>query len=190
MTRLVLAQSAPADELLSRDPLALLIGFVLDQQVPLERAFSAPYDLVARLGRDLDAADLAGADPERLAALFATPPALHRFPASMARRVQAMCAALCENYGGDPARLWADVPDGKTLLRRIKELPGFGEQKARIAVAFLGKQYGIAPPGWREAAGPYGEDGAYRSVADIVDGASLTKVRAYKKEQKAAARSR
>jgi uncharacterized HhH-GPD family protein len=166
-----------ADALLDRDPLALLVGMVLDQQIPLERAFSSPYEL-------------AEFDPEALAAVFGQPPALHRFPKSMAGRVQEVCRALVERYDGDVTGLWADVPDGATLLKRLKALPGFGEQKAKIFLALLGKQRGVTPPGWREAAGAYGEDGSYRSVADIVDSQSLGKVRAYKQEMKAAAKAK
>jgi uncharacterized HhH-GPD family protein len=184
-----LSQRDDADALLDRDPLALLIGMVLDQQVPLERAFSSPYELTQRLGHDLDARELAEYDPEALAAIFAQPPALHRFPKSMAGRVQEVCRTLVDRYDGDVSRLWADVPDGATLLKRVKALPGFGEQKAKIFVALLGKQRGITPPGWREAAGTYGEDGAYRSVADIVDEESLARVRAYKQQMKQQAKT-
>jgi uncharacterized HhH-GPD family protein len=184
-----LSQRAEADALLDRDPLALLIGMVLDQQIPLERAFTAPYDLTRRLGHELDAAEIAGYDPDALVELFAQPPALHRFPKSMAGRVQQLCRVLVERYAGDPSTIWSDVPDAATLLARLKALPGFGEQKARIFLALLGKQRGVTPEGWREAAGAYGEEGAYRSVADIVDEQSLGRVRAYKQQVKAAARS-
>lgn len=186
---LMLSQNQAADELLDRDPLALLVGMVLDQQVPLERAFSAPLDLTERLGHDLDAGELAEYDPDTLAELFAQRPALHRFPKSMAGRVQELCGALVRHYGGDVTGLWHDAADGRELLARLKALPGFGEQKARIFVALLGKQRGVTPPGWREAAGAYGADGVYRSVADITDGASLGRVRAYKQQMKAAAKA-
>jgi uncharacterized HhH-GPD family protein len=186
---LVLSQQPAADELLTRDPLALLIGMVLDQQVPLERAFSAPYDLTQRLGHELDVVELAGYEPADLAAIFARPPALHRYPKSMAKRVQDLCRLLVDRYGGDPAAVWRDVPDGGTLRRRVAELPGFGAQKAQIFVALLGKQYGVRPPGWREAAGAYGERSSYRSVADITDGESLRRVRDYKQQLKAAAKA-
>jgi uncharacterized HhH-GPD family protein len=187
---LTLSQQPDADALLDRDPLALLIGMVLDQQVPLERAFSAPYDLVNRLGHGLDAHQLAAYDPDALAAVFAKPPALHRFPKAMAGRVQEMCRVLVDTYGGDPTAVWRGVPDGKELFRRVSKLPGFGEQKARIFVALLGKQRGVTPPGWREAAGVYGEPGSYRSVADITDADSLGRVREYKKQLKAAAKAK
>ena len=183
---LQLAQDPDADALLDRDPFALLVGMLLDQQFPMERAFAAPAGLAARLHVDrLDPAAIAAHDPESLAALFTGPPALHRYPAAMAGRVQALAALVVERYGGDAAGLWRDVPDGATLLRRITALPGFGTQKAQIFVALLGKQRGVAPPGWREAAGAYGEDGATRSVADVVDGESLARVRAFKQAAKA-----
>ena len=177
-----------ANALLTEDPLALLIGMTLDQQVPLEKAFSSPYVLVQRLGHAPTAAELAAYDPEALLPIFATPPALHRFPKAMAARVQDVCRVLVERFDGDAANLWADVADGAELLKRVASLPGFGKQKSQIFVALLGKQYGVQPAGWREAAGGYGEEGAYRSVADIVDGDSLSRVRAYKKQMKAAAK--
>ena len=184
---LQLAQDPDADALLDRDPLALLIGMLLDQQFPMERAFAGPAGLARRLGVDrLDARALAEYDPEALAAVFTGPPALHRYPAAMAGRVQALAALLVDHYDGDAAGLWRDVPDGTTLLRRIKALPGFGAQKAQIFVALLGKQYGVTPPGWREAAGDFGPEGAYKSVADIRDAESLGRVREYKKQLKAA----
>jgi uncharacterized HhH-GPD family protein len=132
---------------------------------------------------------LARMDPDELGTLFATPPALHRFPGSMAKRTQALCAQLCDEYDAEAERVWSDAEDGKTLLRRLKALPGFGQQKAQITVALLGKQLGVQPAGWREAAGEYGEDGVFRSVADITDDTSLQQVRAFKQERKAAARN-
>jgi uncharacterized HhH-GPD family protein len=180
---------AEANELLARDPLALLIGMVLDQQVPLEKAFTSPYVLAQRLGHQPTAKEIADLDPDALVAVFAKPPALHRFPKAMAARVQDVCRALVDRYDGDAAQLWADVADGGELLRRIGSLPGFGKQKAQIFTALLGKQYGVRPPGWREAAGAYGEEGSYRSVADIRDAESLARVRAYKKELKSAAKA-
>jgi uncharacterized HhH-GPD family protein len=181
--------AAEANDLLNRDPLALLIGMVLDQQIPLEKAFSSPYVLAQRLGHVPTAAELAEFDPEALVTIFATPPALHRFPKAMAARVQEVCRGLVENYDGEAANLWAGAADGTELLKRVASLPGFGKQKAQIFVALLGKQYGVEPGGWREAAGGYGELGSFKSVADIVDGESLGKVRAYKKEMKAAAKA-
>ncbi len=185
-----LAQDADADALLDRDPLALLVGMLLDQQIAMEHAFWAPSELARRLGRDrLDARELAGYDPEALAAVFSTPRALHRYPKSMSGRVQALCAALVENYDGDVTRVWDGVPDGRELLARLKALPGFGQQKAQIFVALLGKQREVRPPGWREAAGHYGDEGAFRSVADVVDPVSLGKVREFKQAAKAAAKA-
>ncbi|MGC4821037.1 HhH-GPD-type base excision DNA repair protein [Micromonospora sp. DT63] len=178
-----------ANELLQRNALALVIALVLDQQVPMEKAFSSPYVLTQRLGRDLDAAELAGYEPQALVALFATPPALHRFPKAMAARVQEVCQALVERYDGDAALLWADVADGPELLRRVAGLPGFGKQKAQIFVALLGKRFGVTPQDWREAAGGYGDPGAYRSVADVTDADSLRRVREYKQQMKAAAKA-
>jgi uncharacterized HhH-GPD family protein len=178
-----------ANKLLSTDPLALLIGMVLDQQIPLEKAFSSPYVLAQRLGHAPTAVELAEFDPEALIEIFAKPPALHRFPKAMAARVQEVCRALVEHYDGDAAGLWAGAADGRELLKRVASLPGFGKQKSQIFVALLGKQYGVEPAGWREAAGGYGEAGSFKSVADIVDGESLGRVRAYKKEMKAAAKA-
>lgn len=187
MPTLRIAQDDAADELLGRDPLALLIGMLLDQQFPMERAFGAPRLLADRLGVDtLDAGALAGMEPEALTAVFQGPPALHRYPGSMAGRAQDLCRLLVEKYDGRAENLWADVPDGRTLLRRLKELPGFGAQKASIFLALLGKRYGVAPEGWREAAGAYGEEGSHRSVADITGPESLAEVRRFKQEQKAA----
>lgn len=187
---LQLSQNPDADALLDRDPLALLVAMLLDQQIPLERAFSAPYDLAQRLGHDLDPKELADYDPDALAKVFAQRPALHRFPKAMAKRVQELCRTIVERYDGDAANVWRDASDGVELKGRLAALPGFGEQKAQIFVALLGKQYGVTPPGWREAAGVYGEEGSYRSVADITDEHSLQKVRAYKQEMKAAAKAK
>ncbi|MDQ4037351.1 MAG: Fe-S cluster assembly protein HesB [Actinomycetota bacterium] len=184
-----LSQNMEADALLDRDPLALLIGMVLDQQVPLEKAFSAPLELTRRLGHDLDAHELAEYDSDALAELFARRPALHRFPTSMAGRVQGVARVLVADYNGDVTQLWAGVADGHELLARISALPGFGEQKAAIYLALLGKQRGVRPPGWREAAGEFGRQDAYMSVADIRDAESLARVRDYKQKQKAAAKA-
>lgn len=190
MLPLSLSQDADADALLDRDPLALLIGMLLDQQVPMEHAFWAPSELARRLGRDhLDARELAEHDPDGLIAVFATPRALHRYPKAMAGRVQSLCAALVEQYDGDPTLVWRDAADGKGLYARLVALPGFGPQKAQIFTALLGKQRGVTPDGWRDAAGAYGEDGSFRSVADVVDAASLARVREYKQAAKAAARA-
>ncbi|MCW2607899.1 MAG: hypothetical protein JWO60_2592 [Frankiales bacterium] len=184
-----IAQDEAADALLAEDPLALLLGMLLDQQIPMEKAFTGPHVLRQRLGH-LDAARLAEHDPEEFAALMATPPAVHRFPGSMAKRVQDLCRALVEQYGGRAEAVWGDVADGAELLRRMQALPGFGTQKAQIFVALLGKQWGVQPPGWREAAGGYGEDGALRSVADVVSRETLLEVRAYKQAAKKAAKEK
>jgi uncharacterized HhH-GPD family protein len=184
-----LSQNPEADHLLSEDPLALLIGMVLDQQVPLERAFSSPLDLKNRLGGRLDAKEIAGLDPEKLAEVFMARPALHRFPAANAKRVQELCRIIVDEYGGRAAVVWEGAADGADLLRRVRALPGFGDQKARIFVGLLGKQLGVQPAGWEDAAGRFGEPGTYFSVADIVDTESLTRVRAYKAQLKAAAKS-
>jgi uncharacterized HhH-GPD family protein len=189
MKTLCLAQDAEADTLLTKSPLALLIGMVLDQQIPLEWAFKGPRHLADRLGRDLDAADIAARDPEALAAVFATPPALHRFPGSMAGRVQQLCQTIVDEYGGDPAAVWTGAASGGDLLKRIEALPGFGKQKAKIFVALLGKQLAVRPKGWREAAGEFGEAGSHKSVADITDAKSLGKVREFKKSMKAQAKA-
>ena len=190
MPNLRIAQDDAADELLSRDPLALLIGMLLDQQFPMERAFGAPRLLADRLGvSTLSAAELASADPEELVRVFQGPPALHRYPGSMAGRTQDLCRLLVERYDGRAENLWADVPDGDTVLRRLGELPGFGAQKSKIFVALLGKRYGVTPPGWREAAGDYGLEGSRRSVADITGPETLLEVRAFKQEQKQAAKA-
>ncbi|MDT0277942.1 HhH-GPD-type base excision DNA repair protein [Blastococcus goldschmidtiae] len=189
MPTLRIAQDDAADELLSRDPLALMIGMLLDQQFPMERAFAAPRLLADRLGvGELDAGQLAGMDPDELTRVFQGPPALHRYPGSMAGRAQELCRVLVERYEGRAENLWADAADGTTLLRRLKELPGFGAQKASIFLALLGKRYGVTPPGWRQAAGAYGEEGARRSVADITGPESLAEVRRFKQEQKALAK--
>lgn len=181
---LTLSQNTEADALLDRDPLALLIGMVLDQQVPLEKAFSSPLELTRRLGHDLDARELAEFGSDALAEVFAQRPALHRFPTSMAGRVQGVARVLISDYDGDVTQLWAGVADGHELLARITALPGFGGHKAAIYLALLGKQRNVRPPGWREAAGDFGKDGVYLSVADITDSESLLRVRDFKQKQK------
>ena len=178
-----------ADTLLTDDPLALLVGMLLDQQVPMETAFAGPLKIQQRVG-GVDAATLASYDPEALVEVFKTTPAVHRFPGSMAGRVQSLCEAIVAEWGGDASAIWTQgSPSGAEVLKRLKALPGFGEQKAKIFLALLGKQYGYSGDGWREASAPYGEDGSYRSVADIVSPESLTKVRAHKQAMKAAAKS-
>ncbi len=184
-----------ADALLTENPTALLIGMLLDQQIPMETAFTGPLKIEQRTGA-ADAAAIAGMAPEEFLEAFRQTPAVHRFPGSMATRVQTLCKALVDDWDGDAAALWTrpstnsgTQPSGAEVLRRLKALPGFGEQKAKIFLALLGKQYGFTGEGWREASAPYGEDGSYRSVADIVSPESLTKVREYKKAMKAAAKA-
>ncbi|MGN9819633.1 HhH-GPD-type base excision DNA repair protein [Streptomyces sp. SD11] len=185
-----LAQQPEADELLGRSPLAALVGMLLDQQVPMEWAFAGPYTIARRLGGDdLDAHEIAAYEPEAFAALLSEKPAVHRYPGSMAKRIQQLCQYLVEHYEGDAAKVWEGAESGAELLGRLKELPGFGAQKAQIFLALLGKQLGVRPKGWREAAGSYGEANSYRSVADITGPDSLTKVRAHKQEMKAAAKA-
>ena len=188
MPTLHLSQDPDADALLSEDPLALLLGMLLDQQIPMEKAFTGPHVLRTRMG-SLDAATIASCDPEEFAALVGRTPAVHRFPGSMAKRLQDLCRALVEQYDGRAEAVWEDVPDGRELLRRLEALPGFGKQKAQIFVALLGKQLGVQPPGWREAAGGYGEQGALKSVADVTGPETLQQVRAYKQSVKAAAKA-
>ncbi|WP_128377642.1 HhH-GPD-type base excision DNA repair protein [Streptomyces cavernae] len=185
-----LAQQPEADALLGRSPLAALVGMLLDQQVPMEWAFTGPYTIARRMeSDDLNAHEIAAYDPEAFATLLSTKPAVHRYPGSMANRIQQLCQYLVEHYDGDAAAVWDGVDSGAELLRRLKELPGFGTQKAQIFLALLGKQLGVHPEGWREAAGAYGEAGSFRSVADITGPESLTKVRAHKQEMKAAAKA-
>jgi uncharacterized HhH-GPD family protein len=185
MATLRLSGNPEADKLLSDDPLALLIGMVLDQQVPLEWAFAGPAELRRRLGRDLDAREIASMDPDALAAAFSAKPALHRYPGSMAGRVHELCRVIVDDYGGRPEAVWTGVQSGSALLDRIRALPGFGEQKAKIFVALLGKQLGVRPPGWQEVSTPYGDPDTHRSVADIIDQSSLDRVRSFKQDMKA-----
>jgi uncharacterized HhH-GPD family protein len=177
------------DKLLSTEPLALVIAMVLDQQVPLERAFRSPFDLKERLSK-LDAVDIASMDPDALAEVFSARPALHRFPKSMAGRVQEVCRIIVDTYGGDAAAIWKSAATGKEMLANIEALPGFGKQKARIFVALLGKQLKVRPPGWERASSPYGQSGSFHSVADIDSPEALGKVREYKQRMKAKAKAK
>lgn len=182
-----IAQDPDADRVLTEHPFALLAGMLLDQQYPMEHAFRGPAKVLARFGT-LDPAAIAAADPERFAALCAVPPAIHRFPGSMAARLQELARIVSDEYGGDATRLWTGAATGAELLKRVQALPGFGKQKAQIFVALLAKQLGVRPEGWQQAVGAYAEDG-FRSVADVVDAVSLQKVRDYKKAKKAEAKA-
>ena len=184
-----LTEDPEANELLEREPLALLTGMLLDQQIPIEVAFAGPKKLRDRLG-SLDAHTIAEHDQEKFLAICSTPPAIHRFPGSMAKRVQALCQAIVEEYDGRAENVWTQGdPSGAEVLKRLKALPGFGEAKAKIFLALLGKQRGLAATGWQKAAGEYAKKGSFLSVADITDSTSLQHVRAYKKEMKAAAKA-
>ena len=178
-----------ADGLLADDDNALLLGMVLDQQVPMEKAFAGPAVIAERMGGRLDVAAIAAMDEEEFVALCSARPAVHRFPGAMAKRVRQVCQVLVAEHEGDAGRLWRDAASGADVKRAIAALPGFGEQKASIFTAVLAKQRGVQPPGWQEAAGPYGEPGVFRSVADVVDEESLTKVRQTKRAAKAAGRA-
>jgi uncharacterized HhH-GPD family protein len=177
-----------ADALLSENPFALLLGMLLDQQIAMETAFAGPAKIRERIG-SLDPATIAGYDPDAFVEVFRTSPAVHRFPGSMAARVQALADVVARDWHGDAASIWTSGdPDGAEILRRLKALPGFGEQKAKIFLALLGKRFGLSAPGWRDASAPYGEDASFRSVADIVDPESLARVREAKRAAKAAAK--
>jgi uncharacterized HhH-GPD family protein len=179
---------ADGDALLARDPFALLTGMLLDQQMPMERAFLGPWKLAQRLGTPerLEVAAIAHRDPDEFAAVAATPPAVHRFPGAMAGRIQNLARYVAVEYAGDASAIWRSAPTGDALYLRLVHLPGYGDQKSRILLALLGKQCGVQPRGWREAAGAYGEPGSHRSVADVVDADSLAAVRRFKQEMKAA----
>ncbi len=173
-----------ADRLLNTDPLALLLGMLLDQQIPMEWAFIGPFRLSERLGAGLDAHDISERDPDAFADLVRTKPALHRFPSSMAKRMQALCRHVADHYDGDAAAVWAGAATGKELFGRLRDLPGYGDEKARILTAVLAKRFDVRPEGWEEQAGAFA-DGQPRSVADIDGPEALQRVRAWKKEQKA-----
>ncbi|MDI2030930.1 HhH-GPD-type base excision DNA repair protein [Saccharopolyspora sp. TS4A08] len=184
-----LTGDAEADRLLSEDSFALLTGMLLDQQVAMELAFAGPKKIDDRMG-GFDVTKIAECDPEEFVELCVQKPAIHRYGGSMAKRVQALAQHVVEHYDGRTERIWTDGdPDGKEVLKRLKALPGYGDQKARIFLALLGKQRGVQPKGWREAAGAYGDDGSRRSIADVVDEQTLQEVRSFKKEQKAAAKA-
>ena len=184
-----IAQDPAADEVLSNDPFALLVGMLLDQQYPMEHAFRGPWKILDRFGT-LAPDAIAAAEPEAFADLCSTPPAIHRYGRSMAGRVQQLAAVVRDRYDGRADTIWTEARDTHDLLTRLRDLPGFGDQKARIFAALLGKRLGVRPAGWQEAIGPYAEDGSYRSVADVVDAESLTKVREFKQAAKAQAKAK
>lgn len=188
MPKIQIAQDETADELLSTDPFALLVGMLLDQQYGMEHAFRGPAKIVDKLGT-LDPGEIAAQDPEKFADLCSTTPAIHRYARSMAGRVQQLAQLVVDDYDGDASRIWSTAGSTKELLKRLKALPGYGDQKARIFAALLGKQLDVTPDGWREEIGPYAEVGSFRSVADVVDDTSLQKVREFKKQAKAAAKA-
>lgn len=190
MTRhICIAQEPEADQLLSVDDFALVVGMTLDQQFPMEAAFKGPQKIAERMD-GFDIQKIAAADPDEFVALCSQTPAIHRFPGSMAKRIHDLAVFIVDNYDGTPSAIWTEGdPDGKTVLKRLKSLPGWGDMKARIFLALLGKQVGVQPEGWREAAGDYGNEGERRSVADVVDNVSLQEVREFKKQAKAAAKA-
>lgn len=181
---LFITGDAEGDELLNTDPLALVIGMLLDQQVPMEWAFSSPLRLKERLGGSLDAAQIAALPLDELEAVFKGPPALHRYPGSMAKRTQQLCQHLVDEHGGDAAAVWTGTDSGSELFTRLKALPGFGGEKAKIFLALLAKRFGIAPAGWEDPAAPF-SDATPRSVADVDSAETLQRVREFKKAKKA-----
>lgn len=184
-----LAGDPEADAVLAQNPFALLVGMLLDQQIPMEVAFAGPKKIVDRLG-DCDPRQIAAMNPEQFIAVCATPPAVHRFPKSMGQRIHDLATTIVQEYAGDTGSIWSvGHPDGATILKRLKALPGFGDQKAKIFLALLGKQRGLAAKGWAEAAGDYGRPEARMSIADVIDADTMLEVRAYKKEKKAAAKA-
>ena len=178
-----------ADRLLEENPLALLIGMLFDQQVPMEWAFRGPLTLQERLGSSLDAETIASLGPDKVEAIFRDKPAMHRYPGAMGKRTHALCAYIADHYGGDAAAIWRDAPSGQEVYRRLRQLPGYGDEKAKILLAVLGKRLGQAAPGWEEAAAPF-SDGTPRSVADVGSAESLARVREFKKARKAEKRGK
>ncbi len=183
-----IANEPAADQVLDEYPFAVVVGMMLDQQYGMEHAFRGGHKVLSRFG-SLDPGAIAAADPESFKAMASTPPAIHRFPGSMAARLQELAALVEGRYGGDVTRLWTEATTGKELFKRVQELPGFGKQKAQIFVALLAKQLGVRPEGWESVAGDYALEG-YRSVADVVDAESLLKVREYKQAKKAEAKAK
>lgn len=189
MSSVFLSGDADADALLADDSFALLMGMLLDQQVPMEVAFAGPAKLAQRLGK-LDVVEIAEMNPDEFLEKFSIKPAVHRFPKSMATRVQKLAAEIVDEYDSDTAAIWTSGdPSGTEVLKRLKKLPGFGDQKAKIFLALLGKQFDFNADGWREAAGDYGDEDSRRSIADVVNEDTLLEVRAFKKQQKAAAKA-
>lgn len=184
--RIAFTGEPEADRLLTDNPFALVVGMLLDQQIAMEVAFLGPWRLAQRLGEPLTPAAVAARDVDELTELFREKPALHRYPGSMAGRVHALATALVEEHGGDTAAVWEGAADGADLVRRLTALPGFGDQKARILTAVLGKRLGVTPRGWRDAAGDYGLDG-FRSIADVTGPDALARVRESKQAAKATA---
>ena len=182
-----IAQDPAADKVLDDSPFALLVGMMLDQQYPMEHAFRGPAKVLERFGT-VEPAAIAAADPEEFKALCSTPPAIHRFPGSMAARLQELARIVTDEYDGDASRIWTEATSGADLMKRLQALPGFGKQKAQIFTALVAKQLGVRPDGWERVTGDYGLEG-HRSVADVVDAASLQKVREFKQAKKAAARA-
>jgi uncharacterized HhH-GPD family protein len=179
---IVWTQDPAANELLETDPLALLIGMVLDQQVKMEKAFGGPYELKRRLGGRLDAREIASMDPEQLDRVFRERPALHRFPGNMARRVQAMTQVVVKDYGGDAGSVWRDAKTGDELAARISKLPGFGDMKTKIMVAILAKKFDVRPPGWERHAA------TWHSVADVDSEETMAHAREVKRDMKSKAK--
>jgi uncharacterized HhH-GPD family protein len=190
MVALHLSQDPEADKFVSGNSLGLLIGMILDQQITIEKAFSSPAELARRLGGTLDAAAIASMPLDQLTDVFRERPALHRYPGSMAGRVQEVCRVIAADYDNRADGIWKGVKTGDELVGRLKALPGFGDQKARIFAALLGKQLGVRPEGWQQASTPYGDDDAFLSVADITSTESLDKVRANKRAIKAKAHAK
>ena len=177
-TSLPWTENEDANRLLARDPLALLLGMMLDQQFPMERAFLGPYLLRERLGHDLEAADIAGTDPDVLIEIFRGPPAIHRFPGSMAKRAQALCTFVAERYGGEVTRIWADGANAPEVLKRLQDLPGYGKEKSQIFIGVLGKRMGVRPEGWEEQAADW------PSIADVAAWEDVFELRAKKRQLK------
>jgi uncharacterized HhH-GPD family protein len=193
VVELYLTTEPEANAFVVEDPFALIVGMLLDQQIPMERAFRGPWELRNRLAAqsvDFDPCSVASLDPEALAVVVGAKPALHRFPRSMAQRISALAEALCANYGGRVSALWEGVDDAFELRQRLEALPGFGIEKASILLALLAKRFGIQPAHWREASTPFGEDGVFRSVADATSPEALERIRETKAAVKAAATSR